>query len=248
MITVSEIEKQQWQLYEKLFANNFLLPEKREDSVLPKRIHQVWLGSPLPDKYKKWTESWKRINPDWEYRLWTDKDLGDVDIPRRKLFDKINHLGQKSDFLRYHILNQYGGVYADTDFECLRPLDTLTYLKFFTSKTYSKSTMELFIGLIGSIPHHPILERLIHSMKRADDRTWRRIFNTTGSYFFTSVFFETITSFTKDIVIFPPDYFYPFPNTDRHSEREPHTYIKAHSYAIHYWEVSWSRKKKRYVS
>lgn len=248
MYPISNIEKNQWLLYEKLFANNFLLAESKDYNVLPKRIHQVWLGSKLPDKYKAWTESWQHMNPDWEYRLWTDADLDDVEIPRRKLFHSITHLGQKSDFLRYHILNQYGGVYVDTDFECLKSFDPITYANFFAAKTYSRTTMELFIGLIGSTPNHPVLKKVISAMNTIRSDSWKSVFNTTGTYFFTKIFFETVTAFTKGVIIFPPDYFYPYPNNERHLGRDPHTYIKAHSFAIHYWEVSWSNKKKNYVS
>jgi len=112
-----------WGMLRELYEKNFMY-NKDFTTKLPKKIHQIWLGSPLPDKYREYTDSWKRFNPEWEYKLWTDGD--DVDIPRRDLFDSIRNPGQKSDFLRYHILNQFGGLYVDTDFECLKPFDTLS--------------------------------------------------------------------------------------------------------------------------
>ena len=32
-------------------------------------------------------------------------------------------LGEKSDIFRYEILYRFGGVYVDTDFECIKPFE-----------------------------------------------------------------------------------------------------------------------------
>jgi inositol phosphorylceramide mannosyltransferase catalytic subunit len=237
-----------WYVCHRLYANNYLLRRDEDYTVLPKRIHQIWLGSPLPEQYKQWTESWQKFNPGWEYKLWTDDNVDEVEIERRDLFNSITHLGQKSDFLRYHILNQYGGLYVDTDFECLKSFDDLTYLNFFTGRSHSKEVMELFIGLIASTPNHPILRKVLFNMNTIKSGNWKDIFNTTGTYFFTKMFFESVVSYSRGIVIFPPEYFYPFPNHNHEKETNPKRFIQDCSYAIHYWEVSWSSKNKQYVS
>src|ERR1700730_3033568 len=41
---------------------------------IPKIIHQIWLGSPFPEKYNKYQASWQKLHPKWIYKLWTDKD------------------------------------------------------------------------------------------------------------------------------------------------------------------------------
>lgn len=248
MSTQAEMEPIKWYVCHRLYANNYLLRRDEDYTVLPKRIHQIWLGSPLPEQYKQWTESWQKFNPGWEYKLWTDDNVDEVEIERRDLFNSITHLGQKSDFLRYHILNQYGGLYVDTDFECLKSFDDLTYLNFFTGRSHSKEVMELFIGLIASTPNHPILRKVLFNMNTIKSGNWKDIFNTTGTYFFTKIFFESVVSYSRGIVIFPPEYFYPFPNHNHEKETNPERFIRDCSYAIHYWEVSWSSKNKQYVS
>jgi mannosyltransferase OCH1-like enzyme len=40
-------------------------------------------------------------------------------------FDRASNFGEKSDIWRYEILFRLGGVYVDTDFECVRPFDSL---------------------------------------------------------------------------------------------------------------------------
>lgn len=43
---------------------------------IPKKIHQIWLGSPLPEKFARLAATWKQHHPDWEYmQLWTDQDI-----------------------------------------------------------------------------------------------------------------------------------------------------------------------------
>ena len=32
---------------------------------IPKIIHQIWLGSPLPERYKQWQRTWTDNHPDW---------------------------------------------------------------------------------------------------------------------------------------------------------------------------------------
>jgi len=233
----------QWELLRDLYINNFLSAKDRNYDTLPKKIHQVWLGGTIPDAYKRFADTWSKVNPDWEYRLWGDNDVNDVDIPRRNVFNAIKNLGQKSDFLRYHILNQFGGLYIDTDFECLKSFNDFTYLNFFTGVGYPRN-VELYIGLIACTPHHPIMEHIIKSMTHTKDGHWRDMFNTTGSYFFTKCFLDVVKDARQEgIVAFPTDYFYPFPNQYGHEQRNGRNYVTNKSYALHHWAVSWGAKK-----
>jgi mannosyltransferase OCH1-like enzyme len=202
------------------------------------------MGGDMPEQYKQYAKTWTECNPGWEYKLWTEENDYEIYIPNRNLYKSITHLGQKSDFLRYHILNQFGGVYADTDFECLKSFNSLSYLDFFIGVGYP-TKVELYIGLIGSIPNHPILKRAVETMRTIDGNGWRGVFNTTGTYFFTNNFFKVVRGDDKGIVALPTDYFYPFPNVKNHHELNGSDYVKDCSYAVHHWAVSWKAKKKK---
>ena len=222
-------------LYDKNYNHSNCILER-----IPKKIHQVWLGSKFPDSYKIWADSWKKFNPEWEYKLWTDDNVNEVSMSdvHRRVFNHIQSMGQKSDYLRYHILNQFGGIYIDTDFECLKPFDDLLYLDFFTGVGYPKE-VELYIGLIATVPNHPIIQRLVDDIKITENGShWKKIFNSTGAYYFTRTFLEMVNKDTEGVVAFPMGFFYPFPNNFR-KKRQPYLYVKAYSYAIHHWEVSW---------
>ena len=52
----------------------------------PKIIHQTWKTENIPKELEFCVESWKRLNPDWEYKLWTDNQM---DIFVKQNFPKI---------------------------------------------------------------------------------------------------------------------------------------------------------------
>jgi mannosyltransferase OCH1-like enzyme len=229
-----------WNFVQQLYSINYLnIIEDKKDQI-PKKIHQVWVGSSFPSIYKEYAQSWKDFHPDWEYRFWTDENIHEIEGVNWELYNSIRNPGQKSDYLRYHILNQFGGIYVDTDFQCLKPLDDLLYLNFFTGIGYGRY-LELYIGIMGSIPNHPLTETLIKSMTKIIGGNWRTIFNETGAYFFTRKFIEVIEYNPVGVVAFPMDFFYPYPNYTR-KEESYEDYIKPHSYAVHHWAVSWAKK------
>lgn len=236
-----------WQLLAELYHKNYeWFPLKNRKSIIPKKIHQIWLGSPFPEKYKVWAASWKKLNPDYEYKLWTEVDVDSLELPNREAYDAITNNGPKSDILRYHILNKFGGIYIDTDFECLKSFDDLSYLSFYSSAGYP-SGVEIYPGLIACIPHHPVMEKLTLEIDKVTKELIDQIgaLNATSSYLFTKVFFEAVKEYQKGMVIFPPDYFYPYPNNFigfRNSEGT--SFIKPCSFAIHYWESSWNLARK----
>ena len=231
-----------WQLLEELYEKNFVHVEDKDKEVLPKRIHQIWLGSEIPEKYKRWGETWKEIHPDWEYRLWTDKDVDELKSLNKDMYNTIGHVGAKSDILRYSILYEFGGIYVDTDFECLKSFDSLRYLNFFTGVGYPKD-LELYVGIIACTPGHPIMAKIVEKVRHiTNEDITRDIFSATSSYMFTKCFFEMVDLYQDGIVVFPTDYLYPFPNEKGHEFRNGRDYIKDCSLAVHHWEVSWGSK------
>jgi len=226
-----------WVLLTSLYENNYIQSKKKTTSI-PKKIHQIWLGGNLPDKYKKFAESWAKMNPDWEYKLWLDADAFDLKMVNRSVFDATTNLGMKSDIMRYEILNQFGGLYVDTDFECIKPFDDLMYLDFFTGISYDIKA-ELYIGILASTPGHPIMQECVKGIKTPyNGNKPFTIFELTGPYYFTRNFFKVAEQNPDGIVAFPMAYFYPFPNNKR-NETNPYQYVRECSYAIHHWGVSW---------
>ncbi|KAJ3251871.1 hypothetical protein HDU77_005617 [Chytriomyces hyalinus] len=103
--------------------------EQQQSRKIPKVIHQSWKTKLVPTKYARMVDSWKSMNPDYEYRIWSDSDnrnLIETHYPWfLEVFDSYEDPILQADASRVFYMHQYGGVYADLDFQCLKPLDTL---------------------------------------------------------------------------------------------------------------------------
>lgn len=90
--------------------------------MIPKYIHQVYLGfdnPEMPDKWKKNHEMWKKIHPDHEVLLWNMENslklMQKINPDFIKIFKSYPHNIQRADAIRPFILYEYGGIYADLD-------------------------------------------------------------------------------------------------------------------------------------
>lgn len=234
-----------WIMLEDNFKKYYI--ENNTEIKIPKKIHQIWLGGEFPDKYKRIRDTWIEKNPDWEYKLWTDSDIVDFNMENIELFNRIDNLGAKSDILRYEILYRHGGLYIDTDFECIKSFNDLLYLDFFTGTGHINDPV-LFNGLISCVPGHKILRRLIDDIKVVSTNDFNEIMKLTGPYYFSSVVLDHIKNNSDEKnVVFPTVFFYPFPGADRYSAREDNQksrdyvnrFITDKSYCVHLWYTSW---------
>ena len=99
--------------------------------MIPKIIHQTWKNKNIPyNTFKKeWIDSWTQLNPNWEYKMWTDEDIRNLIESKfpwfLKRFDEYPKNIQRADAFRYFALYEHGGLYADMDFECFKNIDKL---------------------------------------------------------------------------------------------------------------------------
>lgn len=223
------------QLYEKNSADNLVYHEK---PLIPLKIHQIWLGSPLPEEYAHYAQTWKDHHPEWEYHLWTDADLANYPMKNRALYDAARNYGEKSDIARYEILYQEGGLYVDTDYECLKACDVFNhYYTFYTGiQPLDTNIMQLGIGIIGAQKGHPLLKAVIENLVHNSTLT-QQIIAKTGPIYFTRVFCSIAPQLHMPLIALPPTYFYP--RGYYQSKDEKNIWLKPESYAVHHWAGSW---------
>lgn len=143
---------------------------------IPHIIHQTYKDENIPEHYVKYIRSFVDRNPNWEYYFWTDDSARQLIKEKHpdmlELWDAFNDPINRADALRYVILYEYGGVYADTDYECLRPFDRVTY-KYscvFPTEPFEQVALRLNIPyLINNAimlcrPKHPFLKQLMRSL------------------------------------------------------------------------------------
>jgi mannosyltransferase OCH1-like enzyme len=230
--------------------------------MFPRIIFQTWKTHHLPEPFNTWAESWKKHNPRYAYILFDDYD--NRDFVKRKfpqflsVYDSFHAEIYRVDFVRYLFLYEYGGIYADLDFECLRPFDSLLA---------GKKDYDIILGRVDPYDHYYLPNALMISKPRC--QFWMDIANyissldipkeaphssefrkspdhMTGSVVLQKIYEE---SSTDKIYIAPTEVFYPmtYVTVKRHKQCKK-LYSKINkkiaedqgSYAITYWTNTWT--------
>lgn len=94
--------------------------------MIPKIIHYCWFGrSPLPELAQKCIASWRKFLPDYEIKEWNENNFDVNLIPYTTEAYAAKKYAFVSDYARFWILYQYGGIYFDTDVEVIRHIDDI---------------------------------------------------------------------------------------------------------------------------
>ena len=147
--------------------------------LIPRVFHQIWLGDQyLPDHFKRWADLWLGMNPGWEMRWWTDENL--PQLKNAAEFKRAEKMAAKSDIARYEIIHQFGGVYIDTDFEPLRPIEPiLRGVQSFQADELDDRPCNALLGCAKGDPFYGhVVQSLPASIERGGD-----IVETTGPAF-----------------------------------------------------------------
>ena len=99
---------------------------------IPKIIHQVYSSDKnLPEEIQHNIITLKKMNSDWEYRLYDDDKMqvyvSDHYPEILKYYNKINpkYGAAKADFFRYLVMYREGGVYLDIKSSLSKPLSEI---------------------------------------------------------------------------------------------------------------------------
>ena len=232
--------------------------------MIPKIIHQTWKTVDIPEKWKGYQDSWKKHNPEYEYKLWTDED---VDNFMRSDFNEYYHffanlspIIKKVDFFRYCLMYKEGGIYADLDMECLKPIDEIIAgNQIVVGKTTKANTAlsygypDIEIAFLASAPGLQIWPELLQYIKMKEEG----LFNAVLSFFSPSFSALLITGpntfsdflngnkqFKKQVTLLPPQYLFPRPWGDptvdfKDFREKGYESTSEESYAIHHYTSSW---------
>lgn len=97
--------------------------------AIPKIIFQTcsFKYNEIPDYIKIHQQTWIEKNPNWEYRYYDDQDcfnfIKEYFPELVDMFSSIQVPFARADFWRFVALYYFGGVYADIDTFCVKPLD-----------------------------------------------------------------------------------------------------------------------------
>lgn len=122
--------------------------------MIPKILHYIWFGGkPLTPLAEECLASWKATMPDWQIMRWDETNFSIADAP---LYVRQAYEARKfafvSDYVRLWALEQYGGVYVDTDVKVLKSYEPLLNDTAFIGLEESKAHMP-GTCVIGCEPH-----------------------------------------------------------------------------------------------
>lgn len=198
---------------------------------VPRLLHRIWLGSPIPTWAEEFWSGWRRLHPDWTLHTWCETNL--PPLRNQTLYDDAEHLTAgnvwqlRSDIVRYELLWLYGGVYVDCDMEPLRSIaPILEGIDAFAA--WERQDVWVNNAILGAAPRHAFVGGLVDgvgaSVRANRDR---RPNHATGPRYVTALYRQR----PSDLHVFPEALFYPYSwsQLERRGESFPE------AYTIHHW-------------
>ncbi|HSI78895.1 MAG TPA: glycosyltransferase [Lunatimonas sp.] len=214
--------------------------------MIPKIIHQTWKTNEIPAKWIPYVKKVQELNPDWEYKLWTDVDNEDfVKSEYPEFYDIFMGFSRgimRADVIRYLIMNKIGGVYLDLDYEVLQPFnfgDNKLILPLCRSIKDGDENDELGNCIFASEPGHQFWKDVIIDLKENPPivTDYTQVIEATGPKFLSKIY--NIKEY-KD-VSFPDRLIYhpPYSNSKKGIEKIKNNGI---SLGIHHTTGGWKER------
>lgn len=210
---------------------------------MAKLIHYCWFGgNPLPDKLKKYIDSWKYYFPDFEIKRWDETNFNVHQCRYVSEAYESKKWAFVSDYARFVILEEYGGIYFDTDVEVVRSFDALLELNAFAGFETEKDIAPGLV-LYAREPGNEIIRKTrewYESHQFLDENGERIRINVCG--IFTGILKEYgfVPNGQKQVcggmTLFPKEYFCPFNDATGLLHKTDNTYT------IHWYDKSWMPK------
>lgn len=224
--------------------------------MIPKTIHYFWFGGARLSKLaKKCIASWKYYCPDYEVIEWNESnfDIGCCDYVKEAY--EAGKWAFVSDYARFKVLYDYGGLYFDTDVEMIKNIGHIVQKGAFMGieKAYkAKNSAEndyvkVAPGLcLGAQAHHPLYKELLEEYH---SRHFRKINGTMDLTTIVDITTECLKRHGLEnkneeqeiggVIIYPKDYFNPY-------DMDTGTItITENTVSIHHYAASWVDRYSR---
>lgn len=199
---------------------------------IPRKIHRVWLGGPMPAEFEAYEDAWRALHPGWEVRTWREDDLGW--LANAEAFADAPLLSSKANVARYEIVLREGGLYVDCDIEPLRALDPLL------------GDVDLVVSeerpgyygneLFAAAPGHPVLAYAVAELPSSHFSQPLAISpERTGPDFWTRCVRRACAELGIQPTVLERDLVYPYAWSQGHLRDGPFP----EAWAVHHWAKSW---------
>ena len=212
--------------------------EKKSNKI----IHYIWFGgNPLSDLTKKCIQTWKKYLPDFEIMEWNENTFDVNQCPFVKEAYEQKKWAFVADYTRFKVLEEYGGIYLDTDMEITGDISKFLEKDLFFGVEDSKMINAAVVW--AKEAHNPYIKDIVNIYEN------KKKFNETGDLYAESVprvltkYFEEY-GFDREldkvqelddgkIHIYPMEYFYPLSYDYQHNNFTDNTVM------IHHFDATW---------
>lgn len=225
--------------------------------MIPKIIHYCWFG---PKAYSRTVRrclaTWRKHLSGYEFMLWNERSCSayaaqfglpnPMEHPFVVSAYRVEKYAFVADYVRFWALYYMGGIYLDTDMYVVRSFDALLDNAFFTAWETAEDTARhnegiVSCGALGACALGACARDILakYDTLRFDEAHL-------SDYIVPRIITPIILQHSE-ATIYPYDYFYPYPYVKR---QETHflKYQTANTYAIHLWDLSWSKWYKKWWS
>lgn len=212
--------------------------------MIPKKIHYCWFGGkPLNQLGEKCLASWKKYFPDYEIIQWNESNF---DISCCRYVEEAYEAKKwafVSDYARFKVLHEHGGVYFDTDVEVIKSFDDILEKGSFMGSEQEIPYINPGLGFAMEAGH-PIVKEILTDYENS------RFLKSDGSLDLTTIVDRT-TKFLKKhgladtneiqciagVFVYPKEYFNPM------DMASGELVITGNTRSIHHYAASWESKK-----
>lgn len=127
--------------------------------MIPKIIHYVWVGgNPKSKQIQRCMRTWRKHLTGWKIIEWNESNF---DLHQNKYIEQAYQAKKwafVSDYIRAKVVEQYGGIYVDTDVLIVDDLEPLLHDRAFVGFENKDNP---FTAVFGAEPHHRLLKDMV---------------------------------------------------------------------------------------
>lgn len=231
--------------------------------MIPKIIHYCWFGpKAYPRTVRRCMATWHKRLTGYEFMLWNERSCSayaaqfGLPNPMEHPFVVSAYRAEKyafvADYVRFWALYYMGGIYLDTDMYVVRSFDALLETEFFGGwETAERPAQHSADGIVscGALGACALGACALGACARdilAKYDTLRFDEAHLADYIVPRIITPIILQHSE-ATIYPYDYFYPLPYSERFVLCKL-KYNTPNTYAVHLWDISWSKWYKKWWS
>lgn len=213
--------------------------------MIPKIIHYCWFGrGEKPELARRCIASWRKFCPDFEIREWNEDNCGYLAMSFMAEAYAAKKYAFVSDVMRLLVLEQYGGVYFDTDVEVVRDISPLL-----NDEGFIGFENDQFVNsgqVMAAVPHQRVVQAMIEAYKQLHFTNADGSLNAVGCPRLNTDVLERFglvrngqEQLAAGIHVYPADRFNPLDSATGRLKKTENTW------SIHWYSMSWLPKHVR---